>query len=93
MPHHHADLVMGHTHVRRDVVPPHRLPFLVPTTSHLPNMPSLVVRAPASAETTSGGEKATSNLTTTVLPVVLGAGYVGTISDPVLDMETVEANN
>jgi hypothetical protein len=63
-------------HVRRDVVPSHRLPFLVPTTTHLvTNMPSLVARAPESSESgTTTGTKPTSNLTTTVLPVVLGAG-------------------
>ncbi|KAJ5149343.1 hypothetical protein N7448_000921 [Penicillium atrosanguineum] len=74
MPHYHADLVMRHTYVRREVVPPHRLPFLVPNASQIPNMPSLVVRAPASAETTSSQGKATSMTMTTVLPVVLGAG-------------------
>ncbi|KAJ5665624.1 uncharacterized protein N7477_008072 [Penicillium maclennaniae] len=74
MPHHHVDLVMRHAHVRREVVPPHRLPFLVPTASHIPNMPSLVIRAPASAETTASGDKATSMTMTTVLPIVLGAG-------------------
>ncbi|OQE18469.1 hypothetical protein PENFLA_c021G05129 [Penicillium flavigenum] len=73
MPHaHHAGLVMRN-HVRRDVIPPHRLPFLVPSTSSIAtNLPSLVARAEAS--TTVTGEKPTSNLTTTVLPVVLGAG-------------------
>lgn len=80
MPHHHADMVMRHTLLRREVVPSHRLPFLVPTASQNLNMPSLVARAPASSETGSGGgEKPTSSMTTTVLPVVLGAGYVMSI--------------
>ncbi|KAJ5882155.1 uncharacterized protein N7529_000827 [Penicillium soppii] len=62
-------------YVRRDVVPSHRLPFLVPTTTLVTNMPSLVARAPESSESgTTNGAKPTSNLTTTVLPVVLGAG-------------------
>jgi len=76
MPHHHADMVMRHNPVRRDVVPSHRLPFLVSTPSQNLDMPSLVARAPVSSET---GEKPTSSMTTTVLPVVLGAGYVGSI--------------
>lgn len=77
MPHaHHADLVMRHVPVRREVVPPHRLPLLVPTTAQGTELPSLVARAPASSNTSSSGEKPTSSLTTTVLPVVLGAGYV-----------------
>ncbi|KAJ5150571.1 uncharacterized protein N7500_010760 [Penicillium coprophilum] len=73
MPHaHHAGLVMRN-HLRRDVIPPNRLPFLVPTTSSIATkLPSLVARAEASTAIT--GEKPTSNLTTTVLPVVLGAG-------------------
>ncbi|CAG8193754.1 unnamed protein product [Penicillium nalgiovense] len=72
MPHaHHAGLVMRN-HVR-DVIPPHRLPFLVPSPSSIATkLPSLVARAESS--TTVTGEKPTSNLTTTVLPVVLGAG-------------------
>ncbi|KAJ5191157.1 uncharacterized protein N7498_010142 [Penicillium cinerascens] len=75
MPHHHADMVMRHTLLPREVVPSHRIPFLVPTASQNLNMPSLVARAPASSETgSSGGEKPTSSMTTTVLPVVLGAG-------------------
>ncbi|KAJ5810927.1 hypothetical protein N7447_010443 [Penicillium robsamsonii] len=69
---HHAGLVMRN-HLRRDVIPPNRLPFLVPTTSSIATkLPSLVPRAEASTAIT--GEKPTSNLTTTVLPVVLGAG-------------------
>ncbi|KAJ5963362.1 uncharacterized protein N7479_003238 [Penicillium vulpinum] len=59
-------------HFRRDVVPPNRLPFLVPSTIITTKSPSLVARA-ESPEPTSG-EKPTSNLTTTVLPVVLGVG-------------------
>lgn len=79
MPHpHHADLVMRHgPPVRREVIPPHRLPFLVPTTVQGTHIPSLVARAPSSSGTAlTGGDKPTSSLTTTVLPVVLGAGYV-----------------
>ncbi|KAJ5655597.1 hypothetical protein N7507_007547 [Penicillium longicatenatum] len=74
MPHQHTNLVMGH--VRRDVVPSHRLPLLVPTTTHLGGLPSLVVRADSSTSTSTStsSEKPTSNLDTTVLPVVLGAG-------------------
>ena len=72
---HHAGLVMRHAPVRRDVVPSHRLPFLVPSTTPLATMPSLVARAPeSSASGSTNGEKPTSNMTTTVLPVVLGAG-------------------
>ncbi|KAJ5144105.1 uncharacterized protein N7515_002892 [Penicillium bovifimosum] len=71
-PAHHAGLVMRN-HFRRDVVPSHRLPFLAPSaTSIVAELPSLVARAEESGRTT--GEKPTSNLTTTVLPVVLGAG-------------------
>ncbi|KAJ6085921.1 hypothetical protein N7486_010202 [Penicillium sp. IBT 16267x] len=77
MPHHHPNLMMGH--VQRDVIPSHRLPLLVPTTTVLGmGLPSLVARADSSTSTSScsGGscEKPTSNLDTTVLPVVLGAG-------------------
>ncbi|CAI7641843.1 unnamed protein product [Penicillium glandicola] len=68
MPHaHHAGLVMRN-HVRRDVIPPNRLSLLVPATK----LSSLVPRAETSTTTT--GETSTSNLTTTVLPIVLGAG-------------------
>ncbi|KAJ5176423.1 uncharacterized protein N7482_002300 [Penicillium canariense] len=86
MPHHlHADVdrVMRHSVVRREVIPSDRLPFLVPSIATAPGagFPSLIARAPASSETTgtsdcgsSGCTKPTSNLTTTVLPVVLGAG-------------------
>ncbi|KAF7714313.1 Uncharacterized protein PECH_008857 [Penicillium ucsense] len=83
MHHHDPELVMRHTIVQREVIPPLRLPLLVPSATTLPGtgMPSLVVRAPDSATTTDakkcGGstcETATSNMTTTVLPIVLGAG-------------------
>ncbi|KAJ5570389.1 uncharacterized protein N7459_009819 [Penicillium hispanicum] len=82
MPHHHADLVMGHYPVRREVIPSKRLPLLLPTSTVLGSgLPTLVARAPSSdstdSSTCSSGsncEKPTSNLTTTVLPVVLGAG-------------------
>ncbi|KAJ5683214.1 hypothetical protein N7462_006379 [Penicillium macrosclerotiorum] len=76
MPHaHHAGLVVRNAPVRREVIPSDRLPLLVPTTTATTGagFPSLVVRAPASTESSSG-EKPTSNLYTTVLPVVLGAG-------------------
>lgn len=79
MPHpHHADQVMRRAPVRREVIPPHRLPFLVHTVSQDTQTPALVARAPngSGPASSSGGEKPTSNLTTTVLPVVLGAGYV-----------------
>jgi hypothetical protein len=79
MPHHHADLVMRHTSIQREVVPSHRLPFLVPSASQNAYMPSLVARAPSSETGSGGGEKPTSSMTTTVLPVVLGAGYVESI--------------
>ncbi|KAJ5787402.1 hypothetical protein N7457_002392 [Penicillium paradoxum] len=74
MPHaHHPGLVMRN-HNRRDVVPSHRLPFLVPTTTSIvTNGPTLVARSEESSEVTTG-EKPSSNLTTTVLPIVLGAG-------------------
>ncbi|KAJ5556886.1 hypothetical protein N7494_000801 [Penicillium frequentans] len=74
MPHHHTNLMMGH--IRRDVIPSHRLPLLVPTTTDLGvGFPSLVVRSDSTSTSTStSNEKATSNLDTTVLPVVLGAG-------------------
>ncbi|CDM28053.1 hypothetical protein DTO013E5_4017 [Penicillium roqueforti] len=68
----HARLAMRN-HVRRDVIPSHRLPFLVPTTSSIPTKLSSIVARSESAEPTSG-VKPTSDLTTTVLPVVLGAG-------------------
>ncbi|OOQ86618.1 hypothetical protein PEBR_20492 [Penicillium brasilianum] len=79
MPHHHdPNLVMRHSLVPREVIPSVRLPLLVPTTTTMPGagLPSLVARAPSSSETTgsSSSEKPTSNMTTTVLPVVLGAG-------------------
>lgn len=77
MPHpHHADLVMGRAPVRREVIPPHRLPFLVSTTIQGTHNPSLMARAsnPSGAASTEG-PKPTSQLMTTVLPVVLGAGY------------------
>ena len=67
---------------RREVVPSHRLPLLVQTTTTVAtDPPSLVARSPSSSETAACGqgsscEKPTSNLTTTVIPVVLGAGYV-----------------
>lgn len=74
MPHH------DHTHRvvrRREVIPPHRLPFLVPTTTQDTFIPSLVARGPHSSGTPANqGPKPTSTLTTTVLPVVLGAGCV-----------------
>ncbi|CRL19005.1 unnamed protein product [Penicillium camemberti] len=66
MPHAH--------HIRRDVIPPHRLPFVVPSASSIATqLPSLVARSESSS-TATAGPKPTSNLTTTVLPVVLGAG-------------------
>lgn len=73
MPHaHHAGLVMRHH--RRDVIPTNRLPFLAPSaTSIVTDIPSLVGRSEEPTAVTSG-EKPVSNLTTTVLPVVLGAG-------------------
>ncbi|KAI2794318.1 hypothetical protein POX_a00913 [Penicillium oxalicum] len=84
MHHHDPKLVMRHSIVQREVVPPLRLPLLlVPSATTLPGtgLPSLVVRAPSSSESTDtskcGGNKcetATSNMTTTVLPIVLGAG-------------------
>ncbi|KAJ6000273.1 hypothetical protein N7481_000682 [Penicillium waksmanii] len=70
MPHAHHDMALRHTHARREVVPAARLPLLVPSNT-IHHAPSLVARAPAAEST---GEKPTSNLTTTVLPVVLGAG-------------------
>lgn len=83
MPHHHdLDLVMRHSLVQRDVIPAQRLPLLVPTSTLMPGagLPSLVARAPSSDSTGCANgancDKAPSNLTTTVLPVVLGAGYV-----------------
>ncbi|KAJ5578965.1 hypothetical protein N7450_007832 [Penicillium hetheringtonii] len=79
MPHAHHAMALRHTHTRREVVPPARLPFLVPSDSVNPSsVPSLVARAPnadsTSSCTGSSCEKPTSNMTTTVLPVVLGAG-------------------
>ncbi|KAJ5099252.1 hypothetical protein N7532_006253 [Penicillium argentinense] len=80
MPHaHHIDSAMRHAHVRREVVPAARLPLLVPSSSVQPTQfPSLMARdsESTSSSCSSGGhcEKPTSNLTTTVLPVVLGAG-------------------
>lgn len=68
-----ADRVMR----QRDVIPPHRLPFLISTTTQDSFNPSLLARAHhASATPATSGPKPTSQLTTTVLPVVLGAGYV-----------------
>lgn len=64
----------GLRNVRRDVVPAHRLPFLVPSTPLATSMPTIVARAPEASESTTNGAKPTSNMTTTVLPVVLGAG-------------------
>ncbi|KAJ5501653.1 hypothetical protein N7453_006470 [Penicillium expansum] len=69
---HHAGLVMRN-HVRRDVIPPNRLSFLVPSTSSIATKLSTLVARSESSEPTSGA-KAASNLTTTVLPIVLGAG-------------------
>lgn len=79
MPHAlHHDMALRHTHARREVVPAARLPLLVPSDTINPStVPSLVARAPDSESTCNGGscgEKPTSNMTTTVLPVVLGAG-------------------
>ncbi|KAJ5949726.1 hypothetical protein N7454_001310 [Penicillium verhagenii] len=70
--------MMGHP-VRREVVPSLRIPLLVPTTTYLSvDLPTLVARDSSSTSTStsssSSSEKATSNLDTTVLPVVLGAG-------------------
>lgn len=85
MPHAHHDMALRHARARREVVPAARLPLLVPSdavpSSSSSSFPSLVARAPDSESTSScanGGscEKPTSNMTTTVLPVVLGAGYV-----------------
>lgn len=78
MPHpHHADHAMRHAPVRREVIPPHRLPFVVPAVAQDTHSPALVARAPnASGSASPGGQKPTSSMTTTVLPVVLGAGYV-----------------
>ncbi|CAG8043561.1 unnamed protein product [Penicillium olsonii] len=64
----------GLRNIRRDVVPAHRLPFLVPSSTPLANMPALAARAPEASQSTTNGDKPTSNMTTTVLPVVLGAG-------------------
>ncbi|KAJ5907956.1 hypothetical protein N7495_000638 [Penicillium taxi] len=67
-------------HTRRDVIPSQRLPFLFSAASTTIGsvLPSLVARddstSTASATETSSGEKPTSNLMTTVLPVVFGAG-------------------
>ncbi|KAJ5718104.1 hypothetical protein N7488_003750 [Penicillium malachiteum] len=77
MPHHHPDLMMGHR-FRRDVIPENRLQHIAATlTDRSFDIPSLVARAASSSATTStssSSEKSTSNLDTTVLPVVLGAG-------------------
>lgn len=73
MPHAHHPNLVTRTHNRRDVIPPHRLPFLVPSTTIAPDGPSLVARSEESSGATPGA-KPTSNMTTTVLPVVLGAG-------------------
>ncbi|KAJ5763333.1 hypothetical protein N7533_002014 [Penicillium manginii] len=70
MPHAHHNMALRHSHARREVIPTARLPFLVPSDT-IHHAPSLVARAPAAEST---GEKPTSNMTTTVLPVVLGAG-------------------
>lgn len=85
--HNHADPASRHLTIRPEVVPSSLLQLPLPTSipaSHVTGPPSLVGRAPSS-ETTSedsdsssctGGdcEKPTSNMKTTVLPVVLGAG-------------------
>ncbi|EKV19824.1 ankyrin repeat protein nuc-2 [Penicillium digitatum] len=67
---HHAGLVMRN-HVRRDVIPANRVPIFVPSLSVATQLPTLVARS--ESEPTSG-PKATSNLATTVFPIVFGAG-------------------
>ncbi|KAJ5238657.1 hypothetical protein N7468_003276 [Penicillium chermesinum] len=72
--HHHADMMMRHHHVERQGVPSEPLSDLFPTpTSIEADLSVLVPRS----DSTCGGqscEKPASNLETTVLPVVLGAG-------------------
>lgn len=74
---------MGHhAPVRREVIPADELPLPVPEIpSFASSTPALVARAPNpdSTSTCNDGdncEKSTSEMTTTVLPVVLGAWYV-----------------
>ena len=79
--HHHADMVRRHHHVEREVLPSEPLPFLFPDstptpTNVEPDLSRLVPRADNKCAGGHGCEKPTSNLETTVLPVVLGAGYV-----------------
>ncbi|KAJ5610041.1 hypothetical protein N7510_006760 [Penicillium lagena] len=75
MPHaHHANL---HHPNQREVVPVHRLPLLMSSSDS--TSPALFARAPQPSSTSdcakgSNCTKPESELTTTVLPVVLGAG-------------------
>ncbi|KAJ5281370.1 hypothetical protein N7478_006742 [Penicillium angulare] len=77
MPHHHhlhhrhADPVIEFP-VEGNAFPSDLFPLPVPTPTEF-GLPSLIARAD-STSTGSSGEKSTSNLETTVLPVVLGAG-------------------
>lgn len=74
--HHHVDMVMRHNHAHPQVAPSEPTPFPLPTPTSLDaDLPALVPRAEATCAGHSC-EKSTSNLETTVLPVVLGAGYV-----------------
>ncbi|KAJ5081435.1 hypothetical protein NUU61_009699 [Penicillium alfredii] len=80
MPHAHHHAGMGHhAPVRREVIPADELPLPVPEIpSFASSTPALVARAPNpdSTSTCNDGdncEKSTSEMTTTVLPVVLGA--------------------
>ncbi|KAE8376492.1 hypothetical protein BDV26DRAFT_265422 [Aspergillus bertholletiae] len=71
--HHDIHMVVRSPPRRPDIVPRHRLPYLVPDT------PTFVKRDSDSSQTCSAGdtsnkcEKPTSTTTTTTLPVVLGA--------------------
>ncbi|KAB8228509.1 uncharacterized protein BDW43DRAFT_291218 [Aspergillus alliaceus] len=71
--HHDIHMVIRSPPRRPDIIPSHRLPFLVPETSTIVKRDSDPSQSCSAGDSSSKCEKPTSTTSTTTLPVVLGA--------------------